>query len=180
MDSITVNKSTINKLLIKSKNLDPISVFIEEFEGNKADITITCWFSSWTYFWGAMGCKFKEFFLSADNYYLAKKFLNGKTSETDYEEFINQYKKKILKLRYKGDLEQQEARVLYDKSDIILDDLQAGDRWGNSEDLSRVMCDEWWMDIPTKYTHEHKYLFEILDVIKRALKGNPELLEGEL
>lgn len=61
------------------KGLDPITVFLKDYEPGRGEITITCYGDafggSWTNFWGAMGKDrgIREFFLSCDNGYLLSK-----------------------------------------------------------------------------------------------------------
>lgn len=55
--------------------LDPINVYWEDFSPGKGQITITCYGSAWTAYWGAMGedRKIRAFFLSCDTPYLTNR-----------------------------------------------------------------------------------------------------------
>jgi hypothetical protein len=37
------------------RELDPVTVFIEDFEPGRGQLTVVCWGRAWTHFWGAMG-----------------------------------------------------------------------------------------------------------------------------
>ena len=63
------------------KNIDPITVYIDEWEDKKTDetrfqgrITILCYGIALNYYWNAMGEPLREFFIAADTGYLADKF----------------------------------------------------------------------------------------------------------
>lgn len=54
--------------------IDPITVFWQDFAINKGAVTITCWGSSWTCYFGGMGSNsIKEFFIKANTSYLVSK-----------------------------------------------------------------------------------------------------------
>lgn len=74
-----IEKSKIEKLKItEAKNLDPVSVYLEDFEPGKGKIIIECYGKSWSSYWGAMsGRTISEFFFDANNDYLACKLANG-------------------------------------------------------------------------------------------------------
>lgn len=74
-----------------AKNLDPITVYIDEQKDNEykgqnekdvcyqGRIVILCYGLALNYFWGAMGAPMKEFFCTASTGYIADKFeLNAK------------------------------------------------------------------------------------------------------
>ena len=56
------------------QGLDPIQVFWSDVSDGVGSVTITCYGSAWTAYWGAMGhLTVKEFFLQADVGYLINK-----------------------------------------------------------------------------------------------------------
>lgn len=69
-----------------AKNLDPITVYIDERKDNEykgqnekdvryqGRIVILCYGLALNYFWGAMGAPMKEFFCTASTGYIADKF----------------------------------------------------------------------------------------------------------
>lgn len=56
-------------MLIKDySGLDPVSVFLEDFESGKGKITIECYGKYWSAYWGAMGERtISEFFSSCSD-----------------------------------------------------------------------------------------------------------------
>ena len=72
--------------IIGAKNLDPITVYIDEKKDNEykgqnekdvryqGRIVILCYGLALNYFWGAMGSPMKEFFCTASTGYIADKF----------------------------------------------------------------------------------------------------------
>ncbi len=57
--------------------LDPITVFYQDFEPGKGQITITCYGEAWTAYWGAMGKGILQFFKMADQGYLVNRLLGA-------------------------------------------------------------------------------------------------------
>ena len=67
-----ITTSTVTRLEITGANrLDPIRVYLEDYEPGKGRITISCYDAAWVGYWGAMGGRtIKEFFLSCGSDYL--------------------------------------------------------------------------------------------------------------
>lgn len=65
-------QSTVTRLEItEAKSLDPIRVYIEDYEPGKGRITISCYDSAWVGYWGGMGGgTISEFFTRSDAGYL--------------------------------------------------------------------------------------------------------------
>lgn len=86
-----------------AKDLDPITVYIDEWEDKKPDetryqgrITILCYGIALNYFWNAMGEPMQKFFIAASTGYIADKFeLNARETfkpqayEIELDEFDN-------------------------------------------------------------------------------------------
>lgn len=59
------------------KDLDPIDVFMQDFEFGKGQVTIACFGSAWSNYWGSTGELYiKNFIQKADVDYLVSKFLD--------------------------------------------------------------------------------------------------------
>jgi len=74
-----VEKSKVQKFKITEvKNLDPVNVFLEDFEPGKGEIIIECYGKAWSVYWGAMGSKpISVFFCYVDNNYIIGKLDGG-------------------------------------------------------------------------------------------------------
>jgi hypothetical protein len=68
-----VNQSTVTRLEITElQKLDPIRVYIEDYEPGKGRITISCYDGAWVGYWGGMGKRtLSQFFTCCDAEYLA-------------------------------------------------------------------------------------------------------------
>jgi hypothetical protein len=68
-----IKQSTITRLEItEAPSLDPIRVYVEDYEPGKGRITISCYDAAWVGYWGAMGKEnIAQFFTSCDAEYLA-------------------------------------------------------------------------------------------------------------
>lgn len=74
-----INQSCITSFEITDvKALDPIRVYIEDYEPGKGRITISCYASAWVGYWGGMGSRSViKFFLDCDAEYLSGNLLAG-------------------------------------------------------------------------------------------------------
>ncbi|MGO3890128.1 MAG: hypothetical protein ACTJHW_04035 [Paenalcaligenes sp.] len=62
----------------KPDNLDPITVYVEQFSEVASRIIIHCWDQSWTAFWGGHGSEgLERFFLESDDGYLFGYLISG-------------------------------------------------------------------------------------------------------
>lgn len=166
-----IEKSFVSKLKISEVNgLDPITVFLEDFERGKGRITISCYDSSWNSYWGAMGDRnIKEFFLSCDNSYLIKNLSSIQSNINDYETL-----EKKIKEHFKEDYEDglSEIQTLYENIEELGGEDCSWEYWlsGNHDVISEVFGCEWWECIPTKTNPKYTYLSRIVDAVKEGLK----------
>ncbi|PTS75363.1 hypothetical protein DBR33_23730 [Stenotrophomonas sp. HMWF022] len=76
------------------KNLDPINVFVQDYELGRGRIVVTCYGQAWCGFWGAMGDRtVMQFVAACDADYVAGNMLSGRHErvlkrERDYVERI--------------------------------------------------------------------------------------------
>lgn len=64
--------------------LDPITVFLEDFQPGVGRLTVVCYGKSWTAFWGGMGdCDLRGFMREVNDDYVTDKLSIGK--EKKYE-----------------------------------------------------------------------------------------------
>ncbi len=73
--------------------LDPITVYVENYEPGKGRMVVTCYASAWTAFWGAMGVEknLEEFVASCSPDYVADNMVWG----TDAKKPARQYADKV-------------------------------------------------------------------------------------
>jgi len=171
-----IEQSNVRKLKItdiyQSKGLDPIHVFLEDFEPRKGKITISCYDKSWHSYWGGMGDRtIAEFFLSCDNGYLAKNLSSISSSINDYKA-LGEKIKKFYKDEYdEGDFD---ATEVYEAVESMGEESDEWDIWIRND--AKVMCEvfgeDWWYDIPTMENPKYKYLCRIIDAVKEALRSS--------
>ncbi len=170
-----IEQSTVVRLKITDiERLDPITVFLEDFEPRKGKITIECYGQSWSSYWGGMGdSSIAEFFIDCNNHYLAKNLSRIRSDVDDYEAFHDVIKLAIIKARRKKHLDRYKARELYDSAvdDIGYFNDDDGLSWckSNSDYLYNVLGEDWWFDIPKKPNHEYQYLCRIIDAVRDGL-----------
>ena len=58
-------------------DIDPLTVFFEDFDPGQGQVTIVCWGRAWSHYWNAMGpeCTAESFFLKASPDYLVGKLM---------------------------------------------------------------------------------------------------------
>lgn len=151
--------------------LDPISIYLEDFEPRKGKITISCYDKSWHSYWGGMGDRtIDKFFLSCDNHYIAKNLSTISGNINDYEALG-----KKIKEFYKDDYENNEfeAIELYEAIDSMSDDHNEWDAWirNDAQVMTEVFGCDWWYSIPTMANPQYIYLCKIIDTVKEALRS---------
>jgi len=167
------SESTVTKLLITDvESLDPVTVYIENYEQGKGKLTIEVYGESWSSYWGAMGGgSLEQFVLSCDNHYLAKNLASlSALYEDDYESFIDACRKEVLRKRKDKECDKKKARELWNGIDRISPEKEWFHDSYNHEFLHSVMGCEWWHSIPTKSSSTAVYLYRILDALKECLK----------
>lgn len=171
-----IEHNNVRKIFItdiyKSHNLDPVSIYLEDFELGKGKITISCYDKTWHSYWGGMsGRTISEFFLSCDNGYIAKNLSRISPSIPDYEALYD----KIIEYYGEEDIDyfvKDEMRQLQSCQD-------EGRDWvmNNSDIMEEVFGCDWFYDVPEMENPKYKYLCEIIDVVKEVLRkteGNNE------
>ena len=170
-----IEKSHVEKIVIKniieSNQLDPITVFLEDFEPRKGKITIECYGKSWSSFWGGMGNRsISQFFCSCDEHYLSKNLSSIKSTVEDKEAYQAWVRARIIELRKETfpDITADEAREMWDESEEINEDTHLQTHWSL---LAKLFGDDWWYSIPEKPNHDYEYLCRIITTVQEALRS---------
>ncbi|EKO3439457.1 hypothetical protein NTE19_003349 [Vibrio fluvialis] len=160
--------------LTELDRLDPITIFLEDFEPRKGKITIECYGQSWSSYWGGMGDRsIAEFFIDCNNSYLAGNLSRISSDVDDYEGLGKKLKKAILE-------QHANKQIDDDEKDDLLDELEEAQSYLNDDDgmawckmdgaiLPKVFGDDWWYSIPKKSNHEYQYLCRIIDAVRAGL-----------
>lgn len=178
--ALDVTTSTVTKLYIKgAENLDPITVFLEDFEPGKGKITVTCYGKSWTAYWGRMwdGLTVRQFFTKLNEGYIIGRF-DPHLSDRRFsaEALVKLTETEILKRRREQHISKEDAREWFeDVSD--LEEAQSFE-WihGRHDELmANVFGDEWWRDLDgaTEANPDYQYLSRIIAAVQQSLKQEP-------
>ena len=168
-----IQESTTRKLLITEvEALDPITVFLEDLEPRKGKITINCWDSSWSAYWGGMGSRtIAEFFCDCNNQYLIGNLSNVDSKINDYDSLDTWLRNEVIKLRKARDIDKEEAAELWEDIEMY---CQNCEHWLKSESGSKlchkIIGDDWWYSIPSIINPDYAYLSRIVDAVRDALK----------
>lgn len=166
VETSTCTKVVISELLNSEFKLDPITVFLEDFQPGKGRIVIECYGKSWSSYWGAMGDDIATFFCRCDEHYIAKN-LSGSIQEeiNDFAALPACARKNIIQLRKDGELDPEEARELFDEFECAMDEMP------DSQIMFKVFGDDWWYSIPQKPNPDYEYLCRIINAVKAGLKS---------
>ncbi len=73
-----ITQHTLSKLrVVGADRLDPIDVYFDDMGKGEAHVTIICYGSSWTTYFGSMGKSAREFIKGCNASYLLNRFSNG-------------------------------------------------------------------------------------------------------
>ena len=171
-----ITESNVRKIKIEEiEKLDPISVYLEDFERGQGKITISCYDKTWSSYWGSMGRTILEFFCTTDNNYLAKNLANNiNPGVVDEEKSIDYLKNRVIECR-KGCCENGntfdkfEAREAWEE----VSGIENPKEWLMSSNnlVQKLIGEEWWhVDFPQKQNPDYVYLCRIICTVKEVLK----------
>lgn len=174
---MNIEKSTVTKLVISEiESLDPVTVFLEDFEPGKGKITVSCWGKSWTGYWGAMGKDHTvaQFFCSCSDDYIIGCFDSQlRATKFSGDALVKKARKVILEQRRKHDLDAGEARELHDEAGDLGQAPSIDYLFGGHYDLmERLFGCEWWHDAgrASEPNPDYQYLCRIIQSVQQALR----------
>ena len=130
------------------KRVDPITVYVQNQSEGKGKITIECYGSSWSSYWGGMGKQnLQSFFSSCDNHYLLKNLVS-KTTCIDFDSIEKTAKEKGISLC----IENEVQFAFY------------------SSELEECFGEDWFMNLPHCSTPEYIRVGRIIDAIRISFK----------
>lgn len=151
---VTIEKSKVRCIrLIGCQALDPVTIYLEDFEPGKGMITMLCYGKAWTSYWGGMGTdNIAQFFCGCDEHYIAKNL-----SEIDSETYD------IDALQEQAG----EAGVPYYRDDPwndyeFMNDMYGGDMY------------EWHDSLPKMTNPDYRYLCRIILAVQSGLRESGE------
>lgn len=158
------------------QGLDPIRVTLEDPGPGQGRINIECWGKSWASYWGGMGERgIAEFFFSCNEGYLAGYLApNLRADVFDPEHLADHLKRQIIKERRKGWITHEEAREQFDEVEETDFPETVDGLWSMSEEMVKLLGDEWWYRLPEKPNPEYQYLCRIIKTVQAALQSLAE------
>lgn len=176
-EPLKVERSTVTKLVITgAPRLDPITVFLEDLAPCKGKITVSCWGKSWTAYWGGMwdGLNIGQFFCELNTGYVIGYFDQSMSSRRfSGEALADKARREIVQMRRDLDLDESDARDLYDEAEDIryvssIDELSGAHR----QLMQQVFGDEWWhlSDDSTERNPDWDYLERIINAVQQAMR----------
>lgn len=130
------------------ERLDPVTVYVTNYEPGKGKIVIECYGKAWSCFWGGMsGRNLQAFVLTCNNDYILGKMVE-ETTQRDFDK-INEIARKS-------------GHSFSVESEVEIAMMQ--------NEMEECFGSEWYTDLPTCKTSEYNYLDRILDAVKAAFK----------
>ncbi len=167
-----ITESKVRKLLIEEvERLDPVTVYLEDFEPGQGKITIECFGQSWSSYWGAMrGHTVAQFFCSCDESYLSNCLAGNLPSNTTDDEKAWEF------IKWEIDKAKQNDQLDYRGSILAMNEIErfeSADEWmqSGSELVQRLFGPDWrFTCLPMKANQDYVYLCRVIDTVKSALK----------
>jgi len=157
------SKNVLQVTLKNIKGLDPITLFLENFKPGEGKITINCYTSSWTAYWGSMsGRTIEQFFADENEHYLAKNLSTIDSSVPDLDATKDHAKTELLQERRRQYIGQAEARERFDR----IEDLSDLD---NARAMAEVFGDEFYHSIKSITNPEYAYLCRVIKAVQEGL-----------
>jgi hypothetical protein len=173
--NMKVEQSQVTKLVITDvERHDPIHVYLEDYGDNRQGrVTISEFGKSWSCYWGGMGMSLIEFLLWITNQYWIG-YLDSSLEreiDADNEENIAFVRKQIIELRKNKDINEFEARSMFDDAeyrDDIKQDVLSCDPFNKYGDL--LGDDPWLAPWPKQENPDYWRMESRLNAIREALK----------
>ena len=166
-----IQVSTNIKLgLTELDRLDPVTIYLENFEPGGGRITITCFRNSWSASWSSMsGRTVEQFFVSCGDEYLAGNLSTCRSHVliTDMDELGEYLRGKIIQQRRCGELEKDDALKFWNEADSV---TLTNDYCSNTELMEAVLGEEWWMDLPEKENPDYTHLILVIQAVREGLR----------
>lgn len=178
-----IEASKVTKLLISEvQGLDPITVFLEDYEPGKGKITVSCWGKSWTAYWGGMsGDDVATFFCRVNADYIIGYFApNIGSTQFSGTSLVEKAKRVVLDCRrgrtanhHPYSMDKEEARKLFDRIEEDLRYVESPEHcWAHDELLAELFGVEWHYDAAeaTEPNPDYGYLERIIGAVQEALQ----------
>lgn len=170
-----IEQSTAIKLRITEiESLDPITVFLEDYDAGKGKIIVECYGKSWSAYWGGMGSKLADFFVSCNHEYLINNLAPQMDKyEPDFETFKDEMRQKICEMRADSYISKDLARELYDVGDWS--QYVTANPYEPLRNPCFICSDEFEeldfdvFDVPERITTDYHYLTRIVKSVQSAL-----------
>lgn len=176
-EPLKVERSTVTKLVITgAKNLDRITVFLEDLAANRGKITVSCWGKSWTAYWGGMwdGLNIGQFFCELSTSYIIGYFDQDlRPRQFSGDALANEAQRLVLKERRRFCYTSDVAREMFDAAEDLRESPSVDHLHGaHSELMTKLFGDEWWhmTSDATEPNPDYAYLERIILAVQHALR----------
>lgn len=163
-----LTQSTTIKLSVSGiANVDPFSIYLEDFGPGAGKITITTAGLAVSRYWSHMGEQHNitSFFLKASSGYLLGKLIGDHPrSEVDDDKVRQAAVRQVLLLRRAGEIDKKPARELYAEVQAM------PDNWREAPELLfDVFGDDWHCRLPQRPTAHAESVRDLIALTKQAL-----------
>lgn len=163
-----ITKSQVTKIILSGlKDLDNVAIYLEDGSPGAGKLIITCFGSSWTYYWSHMGEQhnLSSFIRRCSIDYLAGKLMNGAADEVyDLDKTIAHAKTLIINKRRELLIGKDDARELFN----LASDQQSIE--DSASDWYEIFGEEYWYEFQKVPSSDWIYLCKVLDAVKEGLE----------
>lgn len=151
---VAIEKQQVRTIRLREcKALDPITIYLEDFDEGQGMITIVCYGKAWSSYWGGMSDRnIAEFFCSCDEHYIAKNL-----SDIDSEVY---------------DIDTLQRQAAERGIDCYRDDP-----WNDYEFMNEMYGGDmydWYDSLPKMTNPDYRYLCRIILAVQEGLKESGE------
>lgn len=143
-----IKKSVVTKLTLTGiENLDPVSVFLEDYKLGQGKLTVECFGDAWSHYWGAMADRNLVVFIAQ----AGADYITGKLFPSEMNRHVIDYDK--ISYEIGEDVDEHTLLLHEDK-------------------VAEVYGECWQFELPNKESHHWKYLYRIVLAVKEAVSSD--------
>jgi hypothetical protein len=173
-ESMEVTTSKIDKVLIRDGE-EKIEAHMEDLGGGQGHLTVVYDYESYFHTWISMGkyTSLIDFILSCNIGYLIGKLYGRPKTKLRADNAADIARRRIIKERRNDDLDEGEARELFDKADS-LEGHDCVETLGYCDDIEELLGCEWWHRLESTEDYTYNNFEKALELLKRGLEHEKE------
>ncbi|WP_210498867.1 hypothetical protein [Vibrio crassostreae] len=163
--SISITESTTKTITINGESVDdPITLFVNDIDKGKGSVTIKCYDSAWTAYWGGMGDRTVLEYLATAQQYSLVNYLASQPTEVVCNDSLIKAMTDVIEGQFESGFISELDR------DLALEDIEGYEYECHADsDPCEWLEPEWHYELPMKPSREWTWLEKIVETIQKAL-----------